>query len=119
MSLQYEKALQVWGAQQLQKSYQYAHMTKTHGPMMVDKKTVTVEMDFDEGNNCCGGSDPDCYCSLAESPSASIKIQGMASFNNHEAFLAEEEISHYNFDFVQILGEIVDAGDGVLTREDR
>jgi hypothetical protein len=119
MSAQYEKALQAWGAKKLQESYHYATRVKTNGPLMVDKKTVKVKMDFQEGYVCGCDGDPQCYCSLAESPSANIKITGMASFNNHGAFNAETEISHYEFDFVQILGEIVEAGDGVLTREDR
>lgn len=107
MSVQYEKALQAWGAKKLQAAYH----SYGKAPVMVDKKTVLVEMDFNEG--CC---EPGSYY---ESPTANVKITGMGSINNSKTIHLQTSIDHYSFDFVQILGEIVDAGDGVLSREDR
>lgn len=112
MSVQYEKALQLWGAKKLKDKY--------GSGFMVDLKTVEVKMDFDEGYQCgCHGNDPQCYCSLAVNPTARVLITGMCSQHNHTVFLAQVTMDHYEFDFVQVLGEIVDAADGEVTREAR
>lgn len=93
--MQFEKALKVWGAQRLS--------TDKH---TVNPDAVTVEMRFNEGYTCCGGSNPNCYCSYAESPSAYVVIS---------AGKYSESIDYYDFDFAEILGEIVKAGNGTLT----
>lgn len=93
--MKYEQALKVWGAKRLSNS----HRT-------VNPDTVSVTMEFNEGYACCSGRDPDCYCSYAESPSAHVVI----SSGKHK-----EEIDVEDFNFVEILGEIVKAADGVLT----
>jgi hypothetical protein len=67
MSKQYETALRAWGAQKLKSYYREAF----------DPETVDVKLDFDPGYACCGGRDPDCYCSYAESASVNIVISGM------------------------------------------
>lgn len=37
--------------------------------LSVDPASITsVQFDMTEGYACCGGRDPDCYCSYAESP---------------------------------------------------
>lgn len=114
MSLQYEKALQAWGAKRLASKYQIPGL-------MVAKGSVKVEMDFDEGYACgCGGNDPQCYCSLAESPTARVKITGIGSiYNDDKLHELSASIDHYEFDFVQVLSEIVDAGDGIITKDDK
>lgn len=90
--MQYEDALKKWAADKYRSMYRKE----------VDPSTVTVKMEFDPGWNCCGGSDPDCYCSMAESPRAYIEVKA----NGNHLF----EISQYEFDFVQILQEILIAG---------
>lgn len=35
---------------------------------------VTIVENFNEGYACCGGRDPDCYCSFAESASHELRI---------------------------------------------
>lgn len=93
--MQFEKALKVWGAERLS--------TKRH---TVNPDTVKVEMEFNEGYACCGGTDPDCYCSYAESPSAHVTITSGK---------LKDRINVEDFDFAEILGEIVKAGNGTLT----
>ncbi len=97
--MQYEEALKVWGKSKLENYYDN-----------VDLESVRVEMDFNEGYACCGGTDPDCYCSFAESPSANVLITGRDDRGAPLRF----EISHYAFDFVTILKEIVEAGGGTI-----
>lgn len=89
--MQFEQALKVWGAEKLGK---------------VDVDSVKVVMEFDEGYACCGGRDEDCYCSYAQSPSANIVITS----GNKRC-----EISADDFDFAEVLSEIVQAGNGTLT----
>lgn len=93
--MQFEKALKVWGAQRL-----------SYGKTKIDPETVQVETHFDEGYACCGGSDPNCYCSYAESPKAYVIITS----GEHRQTIDLED-----FDFAEILGEIVRAGNGTLT----
>lgn len=99
--MQYEKALKLWGANKLN-----AHYAGRRG-LIARPEDVRVEMTFDEGYACCGGTDPNCYCSFAESPSAQVTITapGMRT-----------DISHYQFDFATILWEIVEAADGAITK---
>lgn len=105
--MQYEDAIRMWGAQKLQERY-------PRGVFSAD--SVTVDMEFDPGFACCGGSNPDCYCSFAESPSADVVIKGKNTALKKPVSV-ETKISHYEFDFATILGEIVAAADGVVTEE--
>lgn len=98
--MMYEDALKVWGAQRLREA------NFRVDPSKIDTEKVVVEMQFDEGYACCGGYDPNCYCSFAESPSANVVI----SCGQYRT-----EISTDDFDFATILGEIVAAGNGTLT----
>jgi hypothetical protein len=93
--MQYEKALKVWGAKRL------STPRKTVNP-----DVVRVEMEFDEGYACCGGTDPNCYCSYAQFPSAKVVIM---------AGKERQTIDVTDFDFAEILGEIVAAADGMIT----
>lgn len=93
--MQYEMALKVWGAQRLS--------TEKND---VNPDTVSVGMEFNQGYACCGGSDPNCYCSYAQSPSAYVVITSGK---------LKVEIDVEDFDFAEILGEIVKAADGAVT----
>lgn len=99
--MQYEDALKAWGLIRLTDA----------GYKNVDPKTVNVSMDFSEGYACCGGTDPNCYCSFAESPRADVLITA----DRGEYYVARVTIRLDEFDFARILGEIVDAADGVVT----
>jgi uncharacterized protein (DUF779 family) len=68
-------------------------------------------MEFNKGFACCGGSDPNCYCSLAESPSAEVRIHGIRG-----GYPVTASISADDFDFAKVLGEIIDAADGSLSK---
>jgi len=100
--MQYEDALKAWGLTRL----------KQAGYKSIDPKTVIVSMDFSEGYACCGGTDPDCYCSFAESPRAEVLITA----DQTEYYTAQTSIPLDQFDFTQILGEIVNAADGMVTK---
>lgn len=39
-----------------------------------DAVKISLDTDIDPGYDCCGGSDPLCYCSLVESPSVRIQV---------------------------------------------
>lgn len=96
--MQYEDALKKWAADRYRDMYQKE----------VDASTITVTMEFDAGWNCCGGLDPNCYCSMAEPPRAYIEVKS----NGKHLF----EISQYEFDFVEILQEILIAGGNEIHR---
>lgn len=66
--MKYEEAINAWGAMKLREATRLRRIEKI--------ENVKVEFKFDEGNPCCSGLDPDCYCSLAESPNAEILITG-------------------------------------------
>jgi hypothetical protein len=89
--MQFEQALKIWGADKIGS---------------VDPDSVKVSMEFDQGYACCGGRDENCYCSYAQSPSANIVI--ISGTRRHE-------ISADDFDFAEVLSEIVQAGNGTLT----
>lgn len=111
MSASYERALKLWGVLKLNERYPF----KTYGYEYV-ADSVKVEIDFDEGYSCCNGTDPDCYCSLAESPSANVKISANLAGEKAGRF-ASMTIPSYAFDFVTMLKELVDAADGEVTKE--
>lgn len=102
--MNYEDALKEWGARKLEAGWRFP---KKHS---IDRSTVNVEMEFNEGYACCGGSDPHCYCSFAESPSANVVITGTGTdYNRYNT-----SIDHWSFDFATILKEIVEAGGGSI-----
>lgn len=105
----YERALQLWGASRLRESMQYQD-TRGAGSLGVDPSTVKVEMEFNEGYACCGGSDPLCYCSFAESPSAEVVITGETLSGRKFSC----RIDSYSFDFAEVLKEIVTAAGGTV-----
>lgn len=67
--MKYEEAIKAWGTMKLRE--QLSRLNR------IEKiENVKVEFKFDEGNPCCAGLDPNCYCSLAEDPNAEILITG-------------------------------------------
>ena len=102
--MNYEDALKEWGARKLEAGWRFP---KKHS---IERKSVRVEMEFNEGYACCGGRDPHCYCSFAESPSASVVISGYGTDRIHY----RAEIDHWSFDFATILKEIVEASGGTI-----
>jgi hypothetical protein len=58
--MKYEEALKKWGAEKAK---------------IEDWESVSVDFDWNEGYACCGGSDPDCYCSFAESASFNVVVK--------------------------------------------
>lgn len=101
--MNYEDALRAWGATRL------SHYGE------IDPATVTVSMDFSEGYACCGGRDPGCYCSFAESPRADVVIRGEYRSGAEGAWPPYTTIAMADFDFVAVLAEIVDAANGEVT----
>lgn len=108
MSMKYDEAVKVWGLKKLMEQYSSIDIEN------FVKESVTVEMEMNEGYSCCGGSDPDCYCSLAESPSMEVKITAeVVGWPKYRK--AQRTIPSYAFDFVTVLKEIVEAGDGEIS----
>ena len=103
--MKYDQALKHWGRNRLK------YLLRKNEYINADD--VNVAMNFNEGYMCCNGRDPDCYCSFAESPSANVLI---TSRSNKGRSLSTE-ISYEDFDFAEILKEIVLAADGVVTNE--
>lgn len=95
--MKYDDALKAWGLLKLREWYPKDK---------IDPQSVTVRMNFSEGYACCGGSDPLCYCSFAESPSAEVRV---------EAWPRTWTMSVDDFDFSKVLKEICEAADGTVT----
>ena len=104
--MKYDDALKAWGAIRLEREHRHGYGGH------IDRSTVDVQMNFSEGNPCCGGTNPDCYCSMAESPRAEVVITG----RNRSGWRYTTTISLEDFDFTKILGEIVNAtSDNTIT----
>lgn len=102
--MQYEDAVKVWGATKL-------HACRFEGAAP-NPATVTVRFDFSEGYACCGGSDPNCYCSFAESPKAEIVIEAQCSSGKHGMYAT---IGANDFDLGRVVRELVEAGEGTIS----
>lgn len=104
--MKYETALQLWGAEKL------ATYNSTEKRDIV-LSSVSVKFTFDEGYSCCGGSDPNCYCSFAESPSAEVRITGTNTSNHYLCYTMDVE----DFDFATVLGELCSlaSGEGITS----
>lgn len=98
--MHYELALKFWGHSKLEP------LLKKNETIVLNQ--IDIGMDFSEGYGCCGGTDPDCYCSLAESPAADVSISAYTSKGRR----VEHTISADCFDFVTVLKEIVEVADG-------
>jgi hypothetical protein len=104
--MQYEDALREWGARKLEASY------RVHKSETVSRPSVVVKFTFNKGYACCGGTDPDCYCSFAESPSAEVVAEG---FTTTGKLVSATILDHWDFDFGKVLQELVEAGGGQVT----
>lgn len=107
--MKYEDALREWGARKIE----------TRHNVTIDRETVKVQMEVDEGYSCCGGYNEDCYCSMATSATCSVTITGTVLCDvvtkRRRARVFSEYISHYDWDFTTILGEIVEASGGTVS----
>lgn len=102
----YEEALQVWGARRITQSYNGVTVEN------IALSTVKVEMVFDPGVTCCGGSDPDCYCSMEFAPSADVVITARGNSEdiyNRPFYTAKIDVE--SFSFAEVLREIVEASE--------
>lgn len=99
--MNYESALKLWGKIKLD-AY--------NGVSDTDASSVIVRMSFNEGYTCCGGSNPDCYCSFAESPSARVVIEGWTESGRSVSY----DMDYDEFDFATVLKEICEAADGSI-----
>lgn len=99
--MQYDEALRLWGAMKIAQ----ANRLNVED---LGVASVRVNFDFDEGNNCCGGADPDCYCSFAESPSANV----VASAHGWNGRIYHWSMDVESFDFASVLKELCELGDG-------
>lgn len=108
--MQYEEALREWGARTIEKMH-------PRMKQIVLRPSVKVTFVFNEGNPCCGGTDPHCYCTQAESPSANIKISAYTDKGNQ--FFESIEMSNYygSLLFTEILEQILEAGEGSISLE--
>lgn len=100
--MHYEDALREWGAQQLEREY----------PKFMDRSSVQVSIEINPGFSCCGGRDPDCYCSFAESPSVYLEITGKNGIKRYST------IKHH-IDFGELLRELVAVADGTITNKEK
>jgi hypothetical protein len=91
----YEDAVRKWGVTKLSSDF------GLNGKF--DEASVTVYFGVDAGWSCCGGSDPGCYCSMAESPSMNAEI----SYKDAKGKSRMREISY--IDFADTLREILEA----------
>lgn len=104
--MKYDKALREWGARKIE---------EFHRGVSVDRDSVAVELEFDEGYACCGGADPECYCSFAESPSVHILVTGKSTAAKSRKTYSRE-IDSYAFGFESFLQELLSvAGDNKIT----
>lgn len=70
-----------------------------------DIQRVTLENQYYEGYDCCGGSDPNCYCSFAESATLNLVVTAYGKRNK----LHEEYIDMMYGDMGKLLKEIIEA----------
>lgn len=100
--MKYEDALKCWGYQKIK-----AQIASDEAVTMND---LGVRMVFSRGYACCGGTDPDCYCSLAESPRAEVTVSARTTKGRY----IESSIDLEDFDFVETLKEILEASNGSI-----
>lgn len=99
-----DEALQEWGRRKLLERYPGTEYSE-----------VYVDQEIDPGYNCCGGSDPECYCSYAESPSMKIEIVGYIGEKRKSVWRETHriELDDYNYDFARLIREIVAVGEEI------
>lgn len=105
----YDVALQAWGVIRLSARYGIP-------ADRIDRSSIIVDMDFVEGVPCCEVPNNDCYCTRAIPPSANVVIRGrILSATGFDPRVLEDRLDSVWFDFSEILREIVEAGDGVIS----
>lgn len=107
--MKYDEALEAWGALKLKE-------LRSDSIKGREFMSVLVSMDFSEGYACCGGRNPECYCSLAESPKAEVNITG--TFDETDKYGYYDRvyctIEMADFDFSTVLREICEAAGGTV-----
>jgi hypothetical protein len=97
--ISYEEAARRWGIEKLNA---YPAVRKN-----LDEDSVSVDFVMDEGYACCGGSDPDCYCSFAESP----KLTAVVSYRVlGKSRGPKPSITLTYIDFAETLKEMFEVG---------
>lgn len=115
-----ETALKLWGASKLPKTVStyvsepgkpsWVGGSFEQVPVEIDVDTVDVVFNFEEGYACCGGTNPDCYCSMAESATAEVRITAMATYGDDMETQVSTIIDPDDFDFAKIIREMVALG---------
>jgi len=100
--MKYEDALKVWGYKKIK--------SQLAPPEAVLMEDIDVRMVFVKGYACCGGADPSCYCSLAESPRADVEIYAKTTTGRY----IHHNIDLGDFDFIGTLEEILEAANGSI-----
>lgn len=93
--LAYEEAVRIWALK---------NMSRYKIRKEIVEDSVSVNFVLDEGFGCCGGTDPDCYCSFAESPSCKAEISFLTVKGKKEKL----ELGY--LDFADTVREIYDIG---------
>lgn len=116
--MDYQEALSRWGARKIARR-RGLHLAS------IDLDSVRVRMDFDGGYACCGGTDPNCYCSFAQSPRAEVAITAnlrtdnlhlLPLFGRYQGGDAVQfTIPLADFEFTTVLREILAEADGTVT----
>ena len=95
--MNYEEALREWGKRKLA-SYRV-------DLSQVDPASISVDFDLDPGYSCCGGSNPDCYCSFAEGAS----LEATVSYRETKARSRTKSLRCGYLDFGETLRELFEA----------
>lgn len=104
--MQYQTALAIWGLKTL-KALGIVTSNAT-----LSTHVIKVSTEINQGYSCCGGSDPDCYCSLAESPSL-VALISCTPMGSAKATTTQEVA--IDSDFTSFLGEVLKATEGTIT----
>ncbi len=94
--LTYEDAIKRWGIAKLND-----YRPDIKGKF--DEASVSVSFEIDRGYSCCGGSDPNCYCSFAESPS----MEAYVLYKDLKGKSGTLEVAH--IDFAETLREMLES----------
>ena len=103
--MNYETALIKWAEKKIVENWYRGSL------LVLDPETVQVTLVFDKGFACCGGSNPDCYCSLATSPRAEVRVTAQTTAGGGVYYNIEPD----DFDFTTMLRELVEVADGTIT----
>lgn len=102
--MEYTEALALWGEMKLREL----------GYTGDRFEGIKVDIEVNPGYNCCGGTDPECYCSLVESARAYVEITAKV-VNGSSVDTIRCEADPYGSDFSTILREICAVGGGSIS----